>query len=67
MTYENTARIIDKLIEWGIIEIPDLEQIPRQEIEDEEVTDDEEDSSREPRFDSDYIKRKEGVRSFMLR
>lgn len=67
MTYENTARIIDKLIEWGIIEIPDLEQIPRQEIEDEEVTDDEEDSSREPRFDSDYIKINDRILSFMLR
>ena len=70
LSYEQIARIIDRMFELGIIEIPDLEQIKREDTslndysyEDADL--DEEDDAPEkyePRYDSDYIKINEIVK-----
>ena len=75
LSYEQIARIIDRMFELGIIEIPDLEQIKREDTslndysyEDADL--DEEDDAPEkyePRYDSDYIKINDRVLSYVLR
>lgn len=61
LTYEQIARIIDRLLEIGSIEIPDLEQF------NDGGTDDEFDDERKPNYDSDYIKVNDRALSFILR
>lgn len=60
LTYEQAALFIDKMIELGIVEIPDLEQVARDVRSDK-------DYSHNPRYDSDYIKINDRLLSYMLR
>lgn len=60
LTYEQAALFIDKMIELGIVEIPDLEQVARDVRSDN-------DYSHSPRYDSDYIKINDRLLSYMLR
>lgn len=70
LTYEQVARIIDKLIEMGTIIIPDLQKL-REDNPDKDTyispEDEEEPPPKDPIFDSDYMKVKDRVLSHMLR
>lgn len=61
LTYEQIARVIDRLLEMGSIEIPDLEQFNGSSESDEF------DGERKPNYDSDYIKVNDRALSFILR
>ena len=79
LTYEQIARIIDRMFALGIIEIPDLEKIKREDssindysfndAEDAEESEDgdEENTAYVPRYDSDYMKINDRVLSYVLR
>lgn len=83
LSYEQVARIMDRLFELGSIEMPDLNELIDEDViynfnfgnEDEDYDfRDEDELSKEktpprpqPRFDSDYIKIKDRVLSHMLR
>ena len=61
LTYEQISLVVHRLIELGIIEIPDLAQF------DTELSEDEGEETRNPRFDPDYIKINDRALSFILR
>ena len=65
LTYEQVARIIDRLIEWGTITIPDLQEINNGDTENSEYK--EELRSKNPNVNSDYMKVNDRVLSHMLR
>ena len=69
LTYELLGRIIDDLLSSGTLIIPDLNTvIPGSAASTgEEASDDEEPLMSPPRYDSDYLKVRDRVLSFMLR
>ncbi len=73
LTYEQVARILDRLLENGSIEIPDLNEVHQEEDFDYDFGDlDEEESDGskskpEPVLDSDYLKIKDRILSYMMR
>lgn len=83
LSYEQVARIIDRLFDLGSIEMPDLNEMIDEDVilnfdsgdEDDDYDFGDEDefpkektlSKPQPRFDSDYIKIKDRVLSYMLR
>ena len=80
LSYEQVARVIDRLFELGSIEMPDLNEMSKEFFdfdfgdEDEYDFGDEDEApkeqtppQREPRIDSDYIKIKDRVLSHILR
>lgn len=81
LSYEQVARIIDRLFDLGSIEMPDLNELIDEDAvlnfdsDDEDYDFGDEDelpkektpSKPQPRFDSDYIKIKDRVLSHMLR
>lgn len=70
LTYEQVARIIDRLIELGNITIPDLQELKENvpgEDEYIELYGEDEPPAREPIIDSDYLKVNDRVLSYMLR
>ena len=79
LSYEQIARIIDRMFALGIIEIPDLEKIKREDssindysFNDAEAAEESEDGDEEntayvPRYDSDYMKINDRVLSYVLR
>lgn len=81
LSYEQVARIIDRLFDLGSIEMPDLNELIDEDAvlnfdsddEDYDFGDEDElpkektSSKLQPRFDSDYIKIKDRVLSHMLR
>lgn len=60
LTYEQIAKMINRLMEYGCIEIPDLSRF-RPPAEDEYEED------KTPEYDSDYIKINDRALSFMFR
>ena len=60
LTYEQVARMLDRLMKYGCIEIPDLQTL-------RPIAEDEYDEERPPEFDSDYIKINDRALSFMFR
>lgn len=80
LSYEQAARVIDRLFELGSIEMPDLNEMnhgtdvfdfcfgDEDDFGDEdEISREKSPSKREPRIDSDYIKVKDRVLSHILR
>lgn len=60
LTYEQVARMFDRLMKYGCIEIPDLQKL-------RPVAEDEYDEDRPPEYDSDYIKINDRALSFIFR
>ena len=70
LTYEQVARIIDRLIELGNITIPDLQELKENvpgEDEYIELYGEDEPPAMEPIIDSDFLKVNDRVLSYMLR
>lgn len=77
LTYEQTALVLHRLLEMGIIEIPDLNQFaptPEEDTEPAPLDELEEDQEcieqiieRVPKYDSDFLKINDRALSFMLR
>ena len=60
LTYEQVARMFDRLMKYGCIEIPDLQKF-------RSLAEDEFDDERPPEYDSDYIKINDRALSFIFR
>lgn len=69
LTYEQIVRIIDRLIEKGSIEIPNLNEIAGEDLGTKSSEDDYEDEEEKspPRYDSDYLKVNDRLLSYILR
>ncbi len=70
LTYEQAARIIDRLIELGTITIPNLQELKEDTPGQEEYIDAEDEDRlplKEPIIDSDYMKVNDRALSYMLR
>ncbi len=61
LTYEQISLMLHRLIELGIIEIPNLAQFGSEPSEDDE------DESKVPRYDSDFIKINDRALSYIFR
>jgi len=70
LTYEQVAKIIDRLIELGTITIPDLQELKKDTPGQEEYIDAEDEDEPHPKapiIDSDYMKVNDRALSYMLR
>ncbi|MCB7250498.1 helix-turn-helix domain-containing protein [[Ruminococcus] torques] len=71
LTYEQIAKVLDRLIENNTIEVPDLtltaEEKGLMKYIDPEIVDEDDEETREPLLDPDYIKIKDRLLSYIMR